>query len=376
MVLRDFIMGQAHRFPSSALCQPSQLLTRLLCPKQPLPGSFKKKALLIAISYIRAPSGHDRLAGPQQDVKRLRSLLISQYEYEESAIVVMTDAEDPSSSLYPISDNIMREVKSFLQDQQPGDQYFFYFAGHSAQLPGETEDEGEEDGRDEIIVPLEACMADRELDFKRTIIDNELKVQLVDQLNPKTRLVAIFDSCQSATLLDLPHHRCNRVYNCTSRLRRLVRWALECGRGILNLEYSTTEMLGLARRTGARINGQTGGAGMTIETGKKEGKKGPARDGERKEFKPKKSCSGFCLRLPGHKNNVISISACKDSQCTWDGLQHKSMTAALMDLLEIEQRPALKKVMRELSSRPRYSKEGEPQLSSRFPLRANSLFKI
>lgn len=62
----------------------------------------------------------------------------------------------------------------------------------------------EEDGLDECIVPSDGKSS--------KIQDNELRRLLVDSLPSGTRLTAVFDSCHSASLLDLEHWRCNRVY--------------------------------------------------------------------------------------------------------------------------------------------------------------------
>ncbi|EIM89372.1 uncharacterized protein STEHIDRAFT_167179 [Stereum hirsutum FP-91666 SS1] len=45
-------------------------------------------------------------------------------------------------------------------------------------------------------------------DFQQ-IVDDDLRKHLVDPLPTGSRLTAIFDSCHSGTMLDLPHYRCN-----------------------------------------------------------------------------------------------------------------------------------------------------------------------
>jgi len=68
----------------------------------------------------------------------------------------------------------------------------------------------ETDGLDEVIFPV---------DFKSTshIIDNDLFTALVAPLPTGCRLTALFDSCHSGTVLDLPY-----LHSAHGRLRSLV----------------------------------------------------------------------------------------------------------------------------------------------------------
>lgn len=186
--------------------------------------SPKKKALLIGICY-RQDDEYLDLTLPWQDVDRLKDLLIKKYGYHEDHVIVMTDSFTVDERLRPTHENISRELQAFLAAQTLGDQYLFHYAGHSYQQA--SDDEGEEDGKDEFILPCDAYSNGKVVDEKKAIVDDFLKEYLVVPLLPENRLVAIFDSCHSATLLDLPHHRCNRVYALTSRWRRTVRRVLE-----------------------------------------------------------------------------------------------------------------------------------------------------
>ncbi|KAJ6514316.1 peptidase C14, caspase domain-containing protein [Mycena vitilis] len=162
----------------------------------------KKKALLIGINGLSSPAvGYDALHGPHQDVADMRNLLIGTYGYLDEDIQVLVD-DGISEHLQPDRRNILNCIDALANGAQAGDKLFFHYCGHTVQVPSRSNTE--EDGLDECIVPLdgEDCM----------IHDNELRARLVDKLPGGTSLVAVFDSCHSASLLDLEHLRCNRVF--------------------------------------------------------------------------------------------------------------------------------------------------------------------
>ncbi|KAJ7136906.1 caspase domain-containing protein [Mycena epipterygia] len=163
----------------------------------------KKKALLIGISTA---VGYAQLKGPHGDVALMRGLLVEKYGYAEGDIVTLLDGEEDGigdvKGIQPTRVNILRAIGDLVRGARRGDRFFFHYCGHTTQV--ENRSNSEEDGMDECLVPLdgEAGM----------IMDNELRRHLIDPLPVGSTLVAVFDSCHSASLLDLAHFRCNRVY--------------------------------------------------------------------------------------------------------------------------------------------------------------------
>merc|ERR1712020_719073 len=89
---------------------------------------------------------------------------------------------------------------------QPNDSMFFHYSGHGSQTYDSDGDEV--DGNDETICPVDYNSAGQ-------IVDDEMNAILVQQLPRGARLTAIFDSCHSATALDLPY-----VYNCYGNMKK------------------------------------------------------------------------------------------------------------------------------------------------------------
>ncbi|KAJ6487854.1 caspase domain-containing protein [Mycena sanguinolenta] len=165
----------------------------------------KRKALLIGITYGSA-AGTTVLNGPHADVAVMKKLLLDRYDYAESDIVVLLDSEDKGGSTVPVVQptrvNILRAIDNLVRGARKGDRFFFHYCGHTTQV--ENRSNSEEDGMDECLVPVDG--------EANKIVDNELRRHLVNSLPAGSSLVAVFDSCHSASLLDLAHFRCNRVY--------------------------------------------------------------------------------------------------------------------------------------------------------------------
>ncbi|KZV76563.1 hypothetical protein PENSPDRAFT_680222 [Peniophora sp. CONT] len=179
--------------------------SKRLLPVAPKPVP-KRRALLIGICYGECGPQEDlnELKGPHKDVTAMRSLLIELYGYRQRDIVVMMDRVDVEPRLQPTKDNIKRELKALVKDAQPGDRFVFTFSGHSDQREQKLEDNlfPEEDGKDEIMLTIDG----------KEIRDNKLHKCLVQPLPVGASLFALFDTCHSGTMLDLPHHNCNAIY--------------------------------------------------------------------------------------------------------------------------------------------------------------------
>ncbi|KIY68181.1 hypothetical protein CYLTODRAFT_489998 [Cylindrobasidium torrendii FP15055 ss-10] len=165
-------------------------------------------ALLIGINYksTEQPQATHELTVSHQNVKEIQALLVEAYQYDPANITVMLDIYGIDPSLQPTRKNILRQIDTFVSAGSARDHFFFLYCGHTDQV--QNDNNTEEDGMDECLIPL-PCEEDMAGMFIR---DNVLKEKLVDALPKRSQLIAVFDSCHSASLLDLDHFRCNRVY--------------------------------------------------------------------------------------------------------------------------------------------------------------------
>ncbi|KAG2024039.1 hypothetical protein CC2G_001636 [Coprinopsis cinerea AmutBmut pab1-1] len=161
----------------------------------------RRKALCIGINY-RGQS--NELRGCVNDAKNMRRFLIDKGGYRSEDIVLLTDDVSNPRQL-PTRKNIISCMKWLVRNANPNDALFFHYSGHG----GQTRDlDGDEiDGWDEVIYPL---------DFKKNghITDDEMHDLMVKPLPERCRLTALFDSCHSGTVLDLPY-----IYSSRGRLK-------------------------------------------------------------------------------------------------------------------------------------------------------------
>ncbi|KAF7376748.1 Metacaspase type II [Mycena sanguinolenta] len=158
----------------------------------------QRRALLIGVSRSKA-EGYDVLPNVHDDVYKMRDLLLEIYHYTPSQITILVD-DGIEGHVQPTRANILDAIREFVKDVKAGDRLCFYYSGHSTQIANRSN--SEEDGMDECLIPLDGEM----------IVDNELHAALVKPLPSGSHLVAVLDTCNSGSLLDLPHYRCNRVF--------------------------------------------------------------------------------------------------------------------------------------------------------------------
>ncbi|KAI0631106.1 peptidase C14 [Trametes polyzona] len=163
-----------------------------------------KKALLIGVQYTTTLKKIDpcwELKGAHEDPKTLRKLLVDIYGYREEDITILID--DPEEQyVWPTRENILAAMRDLVQDAQPGDHFVFSFSGHGSQVV--NEDGTEEDGLDEILIPVDAVLDPATNMFQDYIKDDEVRKIIVDSLPSGSRCVMIFDCCHSGTASDLP----------------------------------------------------------------------------------------------------------------------------------------------------------------------------
>ncbi|RPD61247.1 peptidase C14 [Lentinus tigrinus ALCF2SS1-6] len=167
-----------------------------------------KKAVLVGISYATNDNLRDNAFGEQpgahRDVTRLRKLLITKYGYKNENIAILIDDDARPREQWPTYKNIIQAMEELVAGTKPGDHIFFSFSGHGGQVEA-REDEEEEDGQDEILLPID-CTYDPSTPDKFTnfIRDDEIRRILVKKLPEGVRCAMLFDCCHSGTASDLP----------------------------------------------------------------------------------------------------------------------------------------------------------------------------
>ncbi|RKP39896.1 caspase domain-containing protein, partial [Dimargaris cristalligena] len=161
----------------------------------------RKKALFIGINYFNTDA---ELKGCINDVKNISSFLIERKGFKQSDCVFLTDdQQDPK--FIPTYANIQAACNWLVKGANPGDSLFVHYSGHGGTQKDTNGDEA--DGFDETILPI---------DYKEAgqIPDDLLNEWLVQPLPQGVRLTAVFDSCHSGTVLDLPY-----TYNCDGSIQ-------------------------------------------------------------------------------------------------------------------------------------------------------------
>ncbi|KAJ7112698.1 caspase domain-containing protein [Mycena epipterygia] len=187
---------------------PLPVVHRLHAPPIPSGPRFqyskctgRRRALCIGINYR---GQRHELRGCVNDAKHVFSFLVRRAGYKAENIVMLTD-DSPYARSQPTRKNIIDAMRWLVRDARPHDSLFFHYSGHGGQTPDLDGDEV--DGYDEVIYPV---------DYKRRghIVDDEMHAIMVKPLPEGCRLTAVFDSCHSGTMLDLPY-----IYTSRGRLK-------------------------------------------------------------------------------------------------------------------------------------------------------------
>ena len=158
-------------------------------PALPAP-TFSKKAFLIGCNYTGTAY---ELNGCINDVETVNERLISR----GFTTKLMTD----KTSIKPTHSNLLTQLARFFNSAKGGDTLFLMFSGHGTQLKDKNRDET--DGKDEAIVSLDL----------KSITDDVLRQLINTYLRPDVTLIALFDSCHSATILDLKYKYLDSLKN-------------------------------------------------------------------------------------------------------------------------------------------------------------------
>ncbi|KAH7027317.1 caspase domain-containing protein [Microdochium trichocladiopsis] len=293
----------------------------------------KRKALLIGINYF----GQDgELRGCINDTKNLSAFLFERFGYKREDTIILTDDQrDPI--MIPTRANIIRAMQWLVKDARPNDSLFLHYSGHGGQT--QDLDGDEDDGYDEVIYPV---------DFKQAghLVDDDIHTIVVKPLQQGVRLTAIFDSCHSGSVLDLPYS-----YS-TKGVLKEPNLAAEAGQGLLSA-------------FGAYARGDVGGVAKEIFGFAKQALRGDS--GYKKTIATRTSPADVIM-WSGSKDDQTSADATINSQATG------AMSHAFIRALKQDPQQSYLELLNSIRDILENEYSQKPQLSSSHPLDTNLLF--
>jgi len=156
---------------------------------------MSKKALLVGCNYYNT---RNQLNGCINDIINIRIMLINEYGYNPSNIIILHDNTDPNfikSNGLPTYANIIDNLNNLVSSSSSCSEIWFHYSGHGTYIKDMNRDET--DGRDECIVPV---------DFSESgfIVDDTI-LSIIKKTDSQCRAILLFDSCFSGTVCDLPY---------------------------------------------------------------------------------------------------------------------------------------------------------------------------
>jgi hypothetical protein len=152
-----------------------------------------KKVLLIGINYIEDPN--NKLNGCINDVNNIK-FQINKYYPQCIQFRVLTD-DSISPLKKPTRQNIIEGINWLVSNLKPGENVLFHYSGHGGLTADINNDEST--GFDSCIYPI--CKNNIEM-----ILDDELKILLVNKIPKGCKCFVILDCCHSGSGLDLRYN--------------------------------------------------------------------------------------------------------------------------------------------------------------------------
>jgi hypothetical protein len=197
-----------------------------------------KFALIIGVNYKGTPVP---LQGCINDANNMANYLVTQRGYLRNNITVITDdtVGKPNSSVLKTLINSLVN-RAYTNNAK---EVWLHYSGHGTYVRDTNADE--KDGRDECIVPLDY----RTQGF---IVDDYLNT-LVSRLPSNCKMIALFDSCFSGTVLDLKYLVDLNNNNTIENTRRNIAGKIFCISGCDDTQTSADALLG-GKWAGAMTN--------------------------------------------------------------------------------------------------------------------------
>ena len=163
-------------------------------PPSPSPiDPSKKAAILFGMNYTKCPS--NRLRGCHNDAELMEKYLVELRGYDKKNVMKCIDIDSPEDLRLTSTRGMIQSLQELVARSHKDDleEVFITYSGHGSQVRDFTG--REEDGMNEIILPW---------DFQTGgYISDDTIHNILRGMNPKTRIICIFDCCHSGSIADL-----------------------------------------------------------------------------------------------------------------------------------------------------------------------------
>jgi len=301
--------------------------------------SGNRKALFIGINYFGTNA---ELRGCINDVKNVSQLVCQRFGFQ-NCLYLTDDQQDASKK--PTYENIINGMRWLVEGAKPGDSLFFHYSGHGGTAKDSETDEI--DGFDETILPVDYTSTGQ-------IVDDVIYSNLVKPLPKGCRLTAIFDSCHSGTVMDLPY-----TYQCDGNVEVIEN---DVRKEIFKKAINVVSSL---------IQGEPAGIAQAL-MGIFDGSLSAASSNTNQQA---------VIEKRQHDADVIQLSGCRDNQTSADASINNvatgAMSFALITVLSQNKNISYSQLLtqiRQIMREKRFSQI--PQLSSSHPMNMNSQFTL
>ncbi len=192
-------MGSGNSKPNSSSTSPSPGNSATLTsyfnvvPYEVALTQYKKYALIIGINYTGTSIS---LNGCINDATNMNKL-IKEWGFETT---VMTD--NSTGELNPTKNNIITQITKYVNKLNANDVLVIYYSGHGALV---TDTNGDEiSGKDSVIVPIN-------VQTQGFINDDYIRSLLITAA-PDSKILGIFDCCNSGSVCDLRYNYFDTSY--------------------------------------------------------------------------------------------------------------------------------------------------------------------
>ncbi|CCD25064.1 caspase family protein NDAI_0E02470 [Naumovozyma dairenensis CBS 421] len=309
-------------------------------PPPPQESSYsygKRKALLIGINYF---GSRNQLSGCINDTQNMYNFLVQRYGYSPDDIVRLTD-DQANPVCVPTRYNMLRAMSWLVKDVQPGDHLFLHYSGHGGQTPDLDGDE--EDGMDDVIYPVD-------FETQGFIVDDLMHDIMVRPLMQGVTFTALFDSCHSGTVLDLPF-----TYSTKGVIKEPNMWknigSSGLGAAMAYATGNTSDLLGSLRSIGNTVGGGNNGY-------------------DRQRVIQMKFSPADIIMLSGSKDNQTSADTFEDGQ------NIGAMSHAFIKVMSYQPQQSYLSLLQNIRAELMNKYSQRPQLSTSHPIDINAAFNI